>query len=385
MIMVDQFRPDRLDYAPSLGILGKEATLFNNMITYAPYTLASMPAIFTGIYGNRTGVNAYFQALSFRKDQCFTLPQYLKKRGYFTMADMCSKIMLPHQGFDEVHIHDEYKDDLTVRHTNTLKNLVKRREPFFVFLHYSNIHTAIVSDVINVFEDFDERYFGHLEKNQERYNGYIKKADVYLENIFSVMRQLGLWNKCLLVVHTDHGCSNGERPGEKAYGIYLYDYTLRVFCYLKGLGIPSNLSYSTQVRTIDILPTILDYLGIDEQTGYEAIQGRSLFPVMRGEEMAHREAFSETGGLDGPFPSTHEPNLKCVRTERWKFIFNITTQQKELYCLKDDPQEVCNLAGRGLEIEDVLLKQLLVYDSKLLERQIPVQTQAKVQQQDGKS
>ena len=43
----------------------------------------------------------------------------------------------------------------------------------------------------------------------------------------------------------------------------------------------------------------------------------------------------------GPSPNT--PNIKCVRTKKWKLIHNLTPDTWELYNLKNDPQELKNV------------------------------------------
>ena len=52
------------------------------------------------------------------------------------------------------------------------------------------------------------------------------------------------------------------------------------------------------------------------------------------------------------------PNTKSVRTSKWKLIFNEYNDAKELYDLKNDPNETTNLIGTGLSIEDALWKEL---------------------------
>ena len=53
------------------------------------------------------------------------------------------------------------------------------------------------------------------------------------------------------------------------------------------------------------------------------------------------------------------PNTKAVRTSKWKLIFNEYNNTKELYDLKNDPNETINLIGTGLSIEDTLWEKLV--------------------------
>ena len=53
-----------------------------------------------------------------------------------------------------------------------------------------------------------------------------------------------------------------------------------------------------------------------------------------------------------------KPNTKCVRTSKWKLIFNEYNNSKELYNLEKDPQENVNLIHENLEIEAFLWTEL---------------------------
>jgi len=77
-------------------------------------------------------------------------------------------------------------------------------------------------------------------------------------------------------------------------------------------------------------------------------------PLISDEEKEGRIAFSETGGLFGPYPSPKKPNVKAIRTQNWKLIYNLTPNTKELYNLVDDPFEINNLAGKGFQEEKKL-------------------------------
>lgn len=361
MITVDMVRSDKRSSAPIFDKLLHDGVLFSEMITHAPYTIASLHAIFSGMLGSQTGVDAYFKSAKFDNDNCRTLPSHLKNNGYYTVADLMNEITAPHQGFDEVLIHDEHTDDLAVRHKGILKRLKNdcKNNPFFVYLHYSYIHREIVKNVISKYEDFDEEYFKNMEENEKKYKEYVQTAGSYLEDVIDESKKLGLYGNDLFVIFTDHGCSVGEKPGEKAYGIYAYDYTLKVWSYFICPGrLPQNREIKNLVRTIDIPATILDILDITPQEGNKKMVGASMLPIIEGKDKTDREAYVETAGLDGPHPSPFEPNIFCVRTKKWKLIYNSTTQKRELYDLENDKQETNNLAGKLPDIEETLFKTI---------------------------
>ena len=127
---------------------------------------------------------------------------------------------------------------------------------------------------------------------------------------------------------SDHGISTGEKIGERAYGAFCYDYTLRTFAYLKFPNMQKQ-QISQQVRTIDFMPTILDILEIELDKNYETLDGESLLPILKGEKLTEKFAFSETGNplMDSKPPKT--PNTKSIRTSKWKLIYKEKFRSKK--------------------------------------------------------
>ena len=104
------------------------------------------------------------------------------------------------------------------------------------------------------------------------------------------------------------------------------------------------------VRTIDVMPTIMDYLKIEPDSNKLEMQGKTLKSLISGNifnkflgRSLPKYAFSETGGLYGMWPSPDKPNVKCIRNENWKLIHNLSVDTWELYNLKKDPNELNNL------------------------------------------
>lgn len=362
-ILMDQVRNDHRRCHPVFETLAREGVLFSEVITYAPYTIASLPAMLSGLFGTRNGVNAYYKAKSFDKERCFTFAQYLKESGYYTLADTFRDILIPPQGFDGVMVYEEEGADLVARHGEILRKLYGQRgRPFFAFLHYGLIHRDVVRYVIKQYGDFDDRYFGRYAENARRYEAFVREGGDYLDAVLTTVRELDTEDNTLIIVATDHGTSLGEKPGEKAYGVYTYDYSIKTWVYLVYPKLlPRNVEISSLVRTVDIVPTVLDLLGISPKKRFKSLDGESLLPLIKGRGGADREAFSETGGLDGPHPSTHAPNVRCVRTREWKLIYNTTTKQKELYDLVHDDEERYNVFGQYPEVERRLWERLTSY------------------------
>jgi len=360
IVMIDG---GRLDFATNSKVFTKlknQSAFFSQSITYAPHTIAAMHAVFSGSYGSRTGTNSYWSTFQFKKNKFKTLTEYLKDFNYYTHADVINRLVIPKQGFDKYVIHDEENDVLLERHIDLIhemNTLSKKQENFFLYLHYSNIHTGIMNEVLKVYDNFSKDFFSNKKLNQERYTKLFNGAENYLEAILNEIFHLGLNKNSIVLVMSDHGISVGEKIGERAYGAFCYDYTLRTFAYFIIPGISSR-EINQQVRTIDFMPTILDYLQIALDNNYEKVDGTSLMPLIQGVSIPEQIAYSETGNPFDKKEPPKEPNTKSVRTSKWKLILNQHNDSKELYNLESDPNEEKNLFGTGEKIESFLWEKL---------------------------
>lgn len=338
--LLDQCRIDMLDAHPVFERLKEEGVFCENVFSYAPYTIASMHALFSGVNGRKNGVDGYYKYEAFKADQLITMPEYFQSAGYRTIGDFINPMTFPKKGWDVAEIHDEFKDDLTERHNAILKSSLSSSEPTFTYLHYSTIHTRMVEDVFRVFQDTEPEYFSQQDENRRRYREYVVRAGCYLSAIWESIKESVYAGDTIFQIMTDHGCSLGEKWGERAYGVYTFDYTLHLFSYIIAPRLlPTNKTVSALVRSIDVLPTLLNLLNIPIQEQAIAMDGTSFLAHLRGDCDDDRTVFSETGGLGGPFPSHYGPNVLSIRTRDWKLIYYIALRKKELFDLSDDPQE----------------------------------------------
>ena len=359
IIMIDGGRLDRAQNSNIFNKLKSKSIFFSNSITYGPHTIAAMHAVFSGSYGSRTGTNSYWSTFKFKKDKFKTLTEYLKTENYDTHADVINQLVVPKQGFDNYIVHDELNDDLVKTHKTLLEEMNERNSNnnFFLYLHYSKIHTGIMNEVLKVYDNYSDDFFSNKEKNELRYDNLFEAAESYLDKILTKIYELELNKNSIILVMSDHGISIGEKLGERAYGAYCYDYTLRNFAYFLVPDF-NSLEIKQQIRTIDYMPTILDFLNIPLDESYSNLDGISLLPLIKGKSISEPYAFSETGNPLKDKAPPKEPNTKSIRISNWKLIFNEYNNTKELYNLQLDPNENNNLIGTGEKIEEFLWIEL---------------------------
>ena len=368
VILIDGGRVDFAKKSESFLKLQKNSIFFPNSITYAPYTNAAMHAFISGSYGNRNGTYSYWHSSKFKSDNFKTLTDYLKELDYHTCFDGHSDLILPRKNFDEYFVHDENETNLIDTHKqliNKMKAENQNGKNFFLYLHYSKIHTGLKNEVLIPYDNFSMDYFNNIEKNNNRYSILFENASLYLEKLFELIQLLELDKNSIILVLSDHGVSIGEKIGERAYGAFCYDYTIKTFSYIQIPGIKPDVILK-QVRHIDFLPTILDILEIPKDKSFSEIDGKSLLPLINKQDYTESIAFSETGNPLKEKRPPKIPNIKSVRTSDWKLILNEYNNSKELYNISNDPLEEENLIDQKLEIELDLWNEFLKIQEKSL-------------------
>jgi arylsulfatase A-like enzyme len=295
----------------------------------------------------------------FKKD-VITLPELLKNEGYFTRCDCQLEALMTKKGFDEYNNFDEYTVDYKTRHTQIINELSKHKK-FFLFLQYSKLHTHLISEVLSVKDKItDDEYHQNLTINENKFQSHLKECDDVVGNLIATLDKLKLLDKTIIIFTSDHGTSFGEKLGERAYGAFVYDYTINVFCLLY-IPNSSQKIIPSQCSSIDIFPTVMEIAGISLDERCENILGKSLFGFIHGAENNDRESFVETGGLDGLWPSPKKHNVFCIRNNGKKLIYNDTPITWEFYDLIKDPKETQNIYDESLEEVSRMKNRLLHY------------------------
>jgi tetratricopeptide (TPR) repeat protein len=276
-----------------------------------------------------------------------TLAEALEPAGYRTAAYVGAFVVNRDTGLDQGF--DIY-DDTSHRHERPADEVcdgaidwIRRHasEKFFLWTHFFDPHHPY-----NPPEPF-------RSSCPDPYQGEIAFADQQVGRLLEELRRLGLEETTLVVLTADHGEGLGQH-GEPTHLYFLYDTTMSVpliFC-CPG-QIPSGRVVPTQVRNIDIAPTILAFLGLPPQSALPGAQGTSLVTRMLGENRPpDLPAYGET--LAGQIVLGTSA-LRCLRTGGWKYVH---APRPELYDIRQDPRETHNLVARAAERAAAMREQL---------------------------
>lgn len=158
------------------------------------------------------------------------------------------------------------------------------------------------------------------------YDGEIHYTDTYISKLLDAFAKFGILDQTLVVIFGDHGDEFYEH-GRTGHAHTLYNELIHIPLVLRWPSrIPKGRRIDALVSQVDIMPTILDYLGIQHQ---QAIQGTSLKDLIEG-HICEVNEFVFAGASIG----------KCaIIGNRSKMILNHRAGGKEFYDLSNDPRE----------------------------------------------
>ena len=360
VITLDTTRADRIGAygakgveTPALDRIANEGVLFEQAVAVAPLTLPAHSSIFTAKFPPEHGVrdNGGF----FLGAEQVTLAELLKSRGYRTGAFVSAYVLDSKWGLDQGF--DAYVDDFDISPTRGASLSATQRPanevvdkalpwmdgaagaPFFAWLHLYDPHAPYRPP-----EPFESRYKDHP------YNGEIAFTDSQIQRLITHLQSSGVYDRTIIAVMGDHGESLGDH-GESAHGFFIYNSATHVpFMIRTPFSATRGRRVTDPVRAVDLMPTVLDLLGVRHPDG---LSGVSLVPLMTGatRELA-LDAYSEA-----MYPLHHYgwSDLRALRAGRYKVI---DAPRPELYDLEHDPAEATNLFAERQPLGDRMIAQL---------------------------
>lgn len=181
------------------------------------------------------------------------------------------------------------------------------------------------------------------EKRRAHLSGYYAAVTAMDHNIGKLIDWLeanNLRENTLIVFTSDNGMNMGHHgvygKGNATYPLNMFEESIKVPFIVSH---PGNIHQGTVndnlVSQYDFMPTLLDYVGIDNSSAAN-LPGRSFADSLRAvacDSHDHIVVFDEYGPV------------RLVRTKEWKYVHRYSHGPNELYDLKHDPAEQFNLAG----------------------------------------
>ena len=355
LVTLDATRADRLacyGYAqaktPAADELARQGVLFEQAYVAAPLCLPSHATILTGRWPTGHGVRDENDVLG---AQVPTLAEQFRAAGYRTAAFVSTSSLDQSRGLGRGF--DVYQDDfgpagkrpgayergaasVVVDRALAWLEVIDTR-PLFLWVHLADSmapHNLPEAQA----RDFEGR----------PYDGEVAAVDGHLGRLVTGVRRR--FPQTLVAALADHGESLGDH-GEDSFGYFLYSATTRVPFLLSMPGhLPSGVRVPQVVRSADVVPTLLDLVGLPAPP---ALDGTSLVPLMVGR------------AREGPGPAPIEnvslrpkyglAPLFALRSGPYLYI---KAPRSELYDVAQDPQEKDDASARLTRMASTLAAEL---------------------------
>jgi arylsulfatase A-like enzyme len=112
------------------------------------------------------------------------------------------------------------------------------------------------------------------------YFGLITEVDLHIGRVMKFLKDSGQYEDTLIIVTSDHGEMLGDRHSWSKFTVHDAAYHTPLIIRQPGIDAYGGTVVTAPVETIDITPTILDWVGQDIPN---AMDGKSLLPLIRGE------------------------------------------------------------------------------------------------------
>lgn len=322
-IVIDCLRADHLSCygydrptSPVLDMLAGSGTLFENHFAQGPSTWLSSQSYLTGRYfpTDVVGYGDWRSQSRVRPGHEVLVSELMRSNGYRTVAvsanPFVSQWRPSGKSFDECFLektpgkaHAEF-EQLNQRAIEWMT--ANQDQPFFMYMHTMDVHRPLyVRPEYSMWEKPEhatrqsrpEPPFSRDDQSYVRgeYDSCVRLADAGLGELLSAMNELGRLQDTVILIGADHGellSEDGASRGHPGEGTV--DNLLHVPLVMTGPGIPKGLRVSHSTENVDIIPTLIDILGL---THYAQLDGTSLLPAIHGEMSRPKRSYTFSRAL----------------------------------------------------------------------------------------
>ena len=373
-IVIDMLRSDRLsaygyerETSPVLEQLASTGIRFANVEAQSSWTKASMASMWTAMYPERTGIQRFSHAMP---EEALLPAEIFKQAGYRTAGVWRNGWLANNfgfgQGFDLYirprQVRPEHRVtrpapgmrslpgtdmDATLSAIEFMTGAVA--DPFFLYIHYMDVHQYLYTDLS---PNFGTSF-------SDLYDSSIFWTDYNIGRIMQGLRDLKLADKTMVVIVSDHGEAFFEH-GIEGHARNLFREVLDTpWLILLPWELDHGVVVERRVANVDVWPTLLDMLDLQELPGAE---GRSALPLIReaaagsgsGGEETDRALYSQLDRTWGKVDATPIPTVSILKGPHRLNYWQNSPDRVELFDRSTDPRERKNIATDEPEIVQAL-------------------------------
>ena len=248
-----------------------------------------------------------------------------------------------------------------------IENAGEAGKPFFLSINISDPHKPFWSEVRGGGEDpyVPSRIYnaeevpvpGFLFEDPEvreelaLYYSSVRRADDCLNEVLKALRKSGQWENTMIVFLSDHGM---PLPFAKTQ---LYHHSTRtpLMVRLPGTTRAGKLESRHMVSVLDLLPTVLDSLGVPKP---KRLDGRSFLPLLRGEKQENRDyvikEYNENAGR------SRDP-MRAIQSKTHLYLFNPWSNGERIFATATNGTVTCKRMIKLSEEDEEMNKRLELY------------------------
>ncbi len=366
-LFTDDQRPDTIHalgnetiITPALDSLARRGMVFNNAYNMGSICAPSRNSLFSG--------RSQFRYHRYASEKKPNIPQSMNEAGYETYMrckDGRAGALLIHEHFQhgkylQHHMAHKNGQPGKIPVDDAIEFLEARstEKPFFVYLGFSEPHDPRnpADEYLDMYDrdeiplprnymplhPFDAgmltirdeqlelwpRTEDKVRRHIHEYYGMITGLDHHIGRLLQKLKDLGQYDNTIIVFSSDHGLAVGS------HGLIgkanCYAHTAKTPLIIAGPGIPKGRS-DALVSLLDLFPTFCEMVGAPVPEG---LDGVSIKPILDGKAKKVREhVFACYGDVQ-----------RAVRVGDWKLVRFPKINKTLLFNLKDDPDELDNLA-----------------------------------------
>lgn len=334
-----------LETTPNIDKFAEEGMRFEHAHVQVGNCFPSRNVLLSGRYPHNTGVEGFYQV---RNPGYPHLVDLMQKAGYFVGIRGKASHSTPYQPYHwdaDLSVLDGQKQD--IKNANSYYRSTRRgielaqnaKKPFCLNVNISDPHKPFYAMGNNgrVVEDSnvpsriftpDEVpipgfLFDHPDVRKElaHYYSSVRRADDCFAQIMKALEESGMKDETIIVFLSDHGM---PLPFAKTA---LWHHSTRTPWIVRYPGVTEDGSVDKEhmISAVDLVPTLLDILNLDEPAG---LDGKSFLPLLHGDNQADREmvykVYNEnSGGNRSP--------MRSVESKRFGYIFNPWSDGKRIF------------------------------------------------------
>lgn len=324
------------DTTPNMDRLAAQSLRFNHAHVVVGNCMPSRNVMWSGKYPHNNGIEG-FRAISREAKQYPVLGEIVKDAGWFTGIRHKVSHSTPYSPFPwDLILGDEKRDNAKnpaswgKAAAEGMAAAKKAGKPFCLLLNIADPHKPFYAEGKRgetvPDDDVPSRVFTPEEvpvpgflpddpvvrKELSHYYSSVRRADDSVGEILKVLKESGEEENTIIVFLSDHGM---PLPFAKTQ---LYHHSSRTPLMIRWPGVTQAgaVDEDHMISTVDLLPTILDMLGLPQPGGFD---GHSFAPVLKGgrqpeRTMVFKEHNENAGGQNTP--------MRAVQTKDWLYIFS---------------------------------------------------------------